>query len=67
MLLGGPSSQWYELFWPLLRERMESRRIQLPVKVAQLGADAGCLGAVYLGLESLANIRQPLSPAHSQA
>ncbi len=67
VLLGGPSSQWYELFWPLLQEQMESRRIQLPVKVAQLGADAGCLGAVYLGLESLANSQRPLSPAHSQA
>ena len=36
-------------------------------RTGQLGADAGCLGAVYLGLESLANSQRPLSPAHSQA
>lgn len=54
VLLGGEFSEWFDLFLPLLQPELGKYDIHTPVEKSQLGADAGCLGAVRLSLNRIA-------------
>lgn len=53
ILLGGEFSESFDLFSPLLLQELEKYNVRTPVEKSQLGADAGCLGAVRISLSHI--------------
>ncbi|MEG1887559.1 MAG: ROK family protein [Oscillospiraceae bacterium] len=50
VIIGGDFAEWYDIFQPIIAVEMEKAQITLPIKKAELGANAGCVGAVKLYL-----------------